>query len=73
MFTAKHVPVPGSPGNWRVYDVEAGSFPYERPGLGRVKQDTSQAEAEAEAFRLNHPDARPEPVAAAKQDWDFDF
>lgn len=39
---------------WRVYDKARGSFPYEDPALGgKVLQDVPQADAEAEAARLN--------------------
>lgn len=38
---------------WRVYDTDLGSFPYDRPSIGKVTQDVSKAEAEAEAERLN--------------------
>jgi hypothetical protein len=40
-------------GKWGVYDTFLGSWPAARPGLGRIKQDTTQQEAEAEAARLN--------------------
>lgn len=38
---------------WRVYDIVTGSYPYARPSLGRVVQDVTKAEAQAEAERLN--------------------
>lgn len=38
---------------WRVYDTFDGSYPYQRPGLGIVAQDVSEADARAEAGRLN--------------------
>lgn len=69
-YVARSVPEPGRPGNWRVYDTVSASFPYDRDDIGHVNQDTSQAEAEAEAFRLNHPDARPKPRSS---EWDVDF
>lgn len=50
------MPTPGRPGNWRVYDTVSASFPYDRDDIGHVSQDVTQAEATAEAHRLNHPD-----------------
>lgn len=39
---------------WRVYDMFDGSYPFQRPVLGRVAQDVAtEAEAQAEADRLN--------------------
>jgi hypothetical protein len=38
---------------WRVYDRHTANFPYSRPELGVVKQDVTEAEALAEAERLN--------------------
>lgn len=39
---------------WRVYDVFEASYPYQKPGMGKVLQDVkTQAEAQAEADRLN--------------------
>lgn len=40
-------------GNWRVIDLETYSFPYHRPGIGKILQDTTEAKAQAEADRLN--------------------
>lgn len=55
-FVARPVPTPGRPSNWRVYDTVSASFPYDRDDTGHVSQDVTQAEATAEAHRLNHPD-----------------
>lgn len=38
---------------FRVYDRANGSFPYRTPELGQVTQDVTEAEAQAEADRLN--------------------
>lgn len=38
---------------YRVYDTLLGSYPYARPGLGKITQDVPLAAAEAEAARLN--------------------
>lgn len=39
---------------WRVYDTFDGSYPYQKPGLGRVAQDqATEALAQTEADRLN--------------------
>lgn len=52
-FVAKHVPIPGKPHNWGVYDTFTASYPYDRKDIGKVRQDRPRAEAEAEADRLN--------------------
>lgn len=72
-FVARLVPQPGRPRNWRVYDTVAASFPYDREDIGHVRQDVTQAEAKAEADRLNHPDARPKPSSPALSEWDVEF
>ena len=38
---------------WRVYDRANGSYPYSSIELGVVTQDVSEADAQAEADRLN--------------------
>lgn len=38
---------------WGVYDTVLGSWPGERPGIGRVKENLSEQEAQQEADRLN--------------------
>lgn len=39
---------------WGVYDRALGSWPQQRPGLGRIAQDVTKAQAEDEAVRLNN-------------------
>ena len=64
---------------WRVYDTLTGSFPYQRKGVGQIKQDLpTEAAAWEEADRLErlltdqtteegtpHPERHPEPKATA--------
>lgn len=47
---------------FRVYDRANGSYPYQTPELGVVVQDVSQAEADAEAERLNGLGVKNAPV-----------
>lgn len=65
-YVARPVPLLGRRDNWRVYDTEMASFPYDRPDTGHVQQDVTKAEAEAEAARLNG-------VPLASSEWDVAF